>query len=60
MQLGYTRAGEPILFIAQRRTPLTSNELFFSDKGVKIELKDITGNRPMIEALAWYQEPEKK
>lgn len=60
VQLGYTRAGEPILFIAQRRTPLTSNELFFSDKGVKIELKDITGNRPMIEALAWYQEPEKK
>ena len=60
VQLGYTRPGEPILFIAQRRNPLVANDLFFSDKGVKIELKDITGSNPMLEALTWYQEPEKK
>ncbi|MCA9689111.1 MAG: hypothetical protein KC636_05835 [Myxococcales bacterium] len=57
VQLGYTRAAEPILFIAQRRSPLVANDLFFSDKGVKMELDQIEG---MIEPLAWYQEPEKK
>jgi hypothetical protein len=57
VQLGYTRRGEPILFIAQRRTPLTSNELWFSDKGVKIELEEI---EELVEPLAWFQEPEKK
>lgn len=57
VQLGYTRAGEPILFIAQRRSPLVSNDLFFSDKGVKVELAQLNA---MSEALTWYQEPEKK
>lgn len=57
VQLGYTRKAEPILFIAQRRSPLSSNDLFFSDKGVKIELDDIDQK---IEPLAWYQEPNKK
>lgn len=57
VQLGYTRKGEPILFIAQRRTPLTSNELWFSDKGVKIE-EDLVDE--LLEPLAWYQEPDKK
>lgn len=57
VQLGYTRKGEPILFIAQRRSPLTSNELWFSDKGVKIELEQVD---EMLQPLAWYQEPEKK
>ena len=56
VQLGYTKAGEPILFIAQRRTPLVSNDLWFSDKGVKIELEQAES---MLEPLAWYQEPEK-
>ncbi len=56
VQLGYTRAAEPILFIAQRRSPLVSNDLFFSDKGVKIELEQAND---MLEALTWYQEPEK-
>jgi hypothetical protein len=55
VQLGYNRQGEPILFIAQRRNPLVSNDLWFSDKGVKLELAEVT---EMIEALAWYQEPE--
>ncbi len=57
VQLGYTRKGEPILFIAQRRTPLTSNDLWFSDKGVKVELDQLDS---MVEPLAWFQEPEKK
>ena len=57
VQLGYTRAGEPILFIAQRRSPLVSNDLFFSDKGVKVEMAQLNA---MTEALTWYQEPEKK
>jgi hypothetical protein len=56
VQLGYTRNAEPILFIAQRRSPLTNNDLYFSDKGVKIHLEEIDG---MIESLAWYQEPAK-
>lgn len=60
VQLGYTRAGEPILFIAQRRAPLVANDLFFSDKGVKVEMSDISGPSSMVEALTWYQEPEKK
>jgi len=59
VQLGYTRRAEPILFIAQRRTPLTSNELWFSDKGVKIEDADIDLDE-LLEPLAWFQEPEKK
>ncbi|MGB1699691.1 MAG: hypothetical protein ACPHRO_07050 [Nannocystaceae bacterium] len=53
MQLGYTNAGEPILFIAQRRNPLLSNDLWFSDKGVKIALDDIEG---LLEPMSWYQE----
>ena len=57
VQLGYTRKAEPILFIAQRRSPLLSNDLFFSDKGVKVELEGI---EERIEPLAWYQEPNKK
>src|SRR6478672_10386915 len=36
VQLGYTKAGEPILFIAQQRANLAENDLFFSDKGLKI------------------------
>ncbi len=59
VQLGYTRKAEPILFIAQRRTPLTSNELWFSDKGVKLEDEDVDLDE-LLQPLAWYQEPEKK
>lgn len=56
VQLGYTRKGEPILFIAQRRNPLTNNELWFSDKGVKVDPAELDA---LITPLAWYQEPEK-
>lgn len=57
VQLGYTRKAEPILFIAQRRAPLTGNELWFSDRGVKIEDQNVDD---ILAPLAWYQEPEKK
>ncbi|MFO0634534.1 MAG: hypothetical protein U0168_16950 [Nannocystaceae bacterium] len=57
VQLGYNRKGEPILFIAQRRAPLTNNELWFSNNGVKVEADELDD---LVEALAWYQEPEKK
>lgn len=36
VQLGYSRAAEPILFIAQQRASLAENDLFFSDMGVKV------------------------
>jgi hypothetical protein len=36
VQLGYTTTGEAILFIAQERASLQENDLFFSDKGLKI------------------------
>ncbi|MBK8262356.1 MAG: hypothetical protein IPK80_13600 [Nannocystis sp.] len=57
VQLGYTRSADPILFIAQRRSPLVANDLFFSDKGVRVDLTTLSD---MIEPLAWYQEPEKR
>jgi hypothetical protein len=57
VQLGYNRQGDPILFIATRRNPLTSNSLWFSDKGVKVELDEI---HDICEPLAWAQEPDKK
>ena len=36
VQLGYTRTGDPILFIGQIRAQLAENDLYFSDKGVGI------------------------
>lgn len=36
VQLGYTRNGDPILFMARVRSSLAENDLFFSDKGLKI------------------------
>lgn len=57
VQLGYTKAAEPILFIAQRRATLEQNDLWFSEKGVKIELDELDD---MIEPLAWYQERDNK
>ena len=37
LQLGYTRRAEPILFIAQDRAALQENDLFFSDRGVRVD-----------------------
>ena len=56
VQLGYTRKAEPILFIAQRRSPLTNNELWFSDRGVKVADENLD---ELLSPLAWYQEPDK-
>ena len=48
VQLGYNQAGDPILFIAQRRNPLSGNDLFFSDKGVKVESSQIKDLEPLF------------
>lgn len=53
VQLGYTPQADPILFIARRRAPLVSNDLNFSDKGVKITLEQV---EELLEPLAWLQE----
>lgn len=42
VQLGYSRAAEPILFIAQLRTSSEENTLFFSARGVKIPAEKLT------------------
>ena len=46
-----------MLFIAQRRTPLVSNDLWFSDKGVKVDLDLV---EKICEPLAWLQEKTKE
>lgn len=53
VQLGYTPGGDPILFIARRRSPIVSNDLWFSDKGVKVDLGLVDR---LLEPLAWLQE----
>jgi hypothetical protein len=53
VQLGYTRAGEPILFIAQARAELKENDLFFSDNGVGIPREQMT----ILEPLQVFAEP---
>ncbi|TPV93134.1 MAG: hypothetical protein B7733_22040 [Myxococcales bacterium FL481] len=57
VQLGYNQRAEPILFIAQRRTPLVSNDLHFSDKGVKVDLEQ---TEELVAPLFCYQEPAKQ
>jgi hypothetical protein len=54
VQLGYTRAAEPILFIAQERANLSENDLYFSDKGLKITLDQA---RSLLEWAPIYKEP---
>ena len=41
VQLGYTRKGDGILFIAQQRAALEENDLFFSDHGVAIKQEQL-------------------
>lgn len=53
VQLGYTRAAEPILFIAQVRSKLDENDLFFSDKGVGIQRDQLA----LLEQAVIFQEP---
>jgi hypothetical protein len=52
-QLGYTKSGDPILFIAQVRAQLDENDLFFSDRGVGITREQLN----MLEGLQVYAEP---
>ena len=42
VQLGYTMAGDPILFMARVRARLDENDLWFSDKGLKITRDQLT------------------
>jgi len=53
VQLGYTRTADPILFIAQLRSSLDENDLFFSDRGVGISRDQLA----LLEALNVYVEP---
>ena len=53
VQLGYTRTAEPILFIAQLRSGLDENDLFFSDRGVAIASDQL----PLLEQVNIYVEP---
>jgi len=53
VQLGYTKSGDPILFIAQVRATMEENDLFFSDRGVGITRDQLA----VLEALGVYQEP---
>ena len=53
VQLGYTRVGDPILFIGQVRATLAENDLWFSDKGVGITREQL----PLLEPLQVYAEP---
>ena len=53
VQLGYTKAGDPILFIAQQRAAMEENDLWFSDRGVGISREQLS----VLEALNVYVEP---
>ena len=53
VQLGYTRTGDPILFIAQQRASLEENDLLFSDRGVGIP----HGKLAALEPINVFEEP---
>jgi hypothetical protein len=53
VQLGYTRKGDPILFVAQQRATLEENDLFFSDRGVAIKAEQLA----MLDAAQVFVEP---
>jgi hypothetical protein len=53
VQLGYTKSGDPILFIAQVRARLEENDLFFSDRG----LNPARDKLSLLEPLQIYAEP---
>ena len=54
VQLGYTGQGDPILFIARVRSRLDENDLFFSDKGLKLKREELN----VLEPAPIYQEPD--
>ena len=53
VQLGYTRNGDPILFIAQLRADLQENDLYFSDRGVGVNRQQLA----ILEKIEVFQEP---
>jgi hypothetical protein len=53
VQLGYTRTGDPVLFVAQQRAALDENDLFFSDRGVGISRDQLR----LLDAVSVYVEP---
>ena len=53
VQLGYTRTGDPILFIGQIRAQLEENDLWFSDKGVGVSRDQLA----LLEQLQVFAEP---
>jgi hypothetical protein len=53
VQLGYTRRGEPIVFIAQVRASLAENDLFFSDRGVSATPEQMR----LLEPVQVFSEP---
>jgi hypothetical protein len=53
VQLGYTRNGDAILFIAQVRAELAENDLYFSDRGVGITRDQLA----LLEPLQIFAEP---
>ena len=53
VQLGYTKQGDAILFIARVRSRLEENDLFFSDKGVPVKGDQMS----LLERAQIYQEP---
>jgi len=52
VQLGYTRNADGILFIAQVRTKLDENDLFFSDRGVGVTREQMS----ILDAVVVFQE----
>jgi hypothetical protein len=53
VQLGYTKTGDPILFIAQLRAARTENALWFSDRGVGLARERLA----LLEAVGVFTEP---
>ena len=53
LQLGYTKVGDPILFIGQVRAQMDENDLFFSDRGVGITREQLS----VLEPLNVFVEP---
>jgi hypothetical protein len=53
VQLGYTKPGDPILFIAQQRASRNENTLWFSERGVPLARERLS----LLEPLSIYVEP---
>jgi hypothetical protein len=53
VQLGYTKTGDAILFVAQQRSQLDENDLFFAERGVSVRREQLA----LLEAVNVYVEP---